>query len=117
MCDIACTDPSPTAVYDQPRFEGIAPWRSYSNVKSEQNDDGSLTVFKKPEGKVCALCDSVFLSLGWQDTHGSLVTYCKKVRVEATHAKFISARKKGFSIPLGARGLWPDFERFAQQGE
>ena len=94
MCDIGCTDPSPAAVYDPPRFEGITPWRTYANVKSQQNDDGSLTVFKKPEGKVCALCGSVFLSLGWQDTHGSLVTYCKKVRDEAIHAKFIIARKK-----------------------
>ena len=62
---------------------------------------------QKTEGEVCALCDSVFLSLGWQDTHGALVTYCKEVRDEAIHAKFIIARKKVIQTRLehAASGL------------
>ena len=70
------------------------PWRSYTNVSTQSNVDGSLTVTKKPEGKVCALCDSTYREMGWIDTHGSITRYNKRVRDEQLHKQFIAARKK-----------------------
>ena len=47
MCGIACTEQSPTAVYDLADFQGFVPWRSYQTVNQVRNEDGSLTLLKK----------------------------------------------------------------------
>ena len=93
FCNTCCTDDSVTAVYDLPMYEGKTPWRSYKHFHSEQNEDGSLTVFRRPEGKVCMLCKSVYAELGWQDTYGTLDAYSKNGRTDDTHARFMQARK------------------------
>ena len=93
MCGIACTDESPTAVYDLPEFEGLAPWRSYQTVNEVRNEDGSLTLVKKPSGKLCRLCDSVYFDMNLQDVHGTIGAYCKKPRDHDVHKKFMNGRK------------------------
>ena len=93
-CNISCQDRSPTGAYDKPMYEGIVPWRSYINILSERNLDGSLTVTKQPSGHVCALCDSTYSMMGWKDTRGSITSYNKGVRDEQLHKQFLAARKK-----------------------
>ena len=48
MCGIACTEQSPTAVYDLADFQGFVPWRSYQTVNQVRNEDGSVTLLKNP---------------------------------------------------------------------
>ena len=63
MCDIHCTDQSPTAGYDPADFEGKVPWRSYTTTSKVANEDGSLTLTIKPSSKLsgCAtLCSAIW---------------------------------------------------------
>ena len=93
FCNSGCNDASVTAVYDQPQYEGKTPWRSYKAFRTEENPDGSLTVYKRPEGKVCSLCRSVYTELGWGDSYGTIDSYAKNHRTEELHSRFMVARK------------------------
>ena len=93
MCDTLCTAESPTAAYDLEQYEGIVPWRSYTTLSQEEQPDGSLACVKKPCGKLCRLCDTVYLDMNMQDVHGAIGAHCKKPRGDKVRRVFMPARK------------------------